>query len=124
MIPIYILHGLKSISHPSRTSVYTFIMEVIPPPSMGRGHGRNNGPHCLYRNLLQCNLSIPNLVYSEILFNPNKLFCPKVFYHLRHIKLPWVFRILYIPNSEHKIKSLEFIIAQFDTLYSDQYMLI
>ena len=28
---------------------------------------------------VQCNLSIPNLVYSEILFNPNKLFGPKVF---------------------------------------------
>ena len=60
---------------------------------------------------LQCNLFIPNLVYSEILFNPNKLFGPKVFYHLLHTKLPCVFRILYIPNSEHKIQSLEFIIA-------------
>ena len=73
---------------------------------------------------LQCNLSIPNLVYSEILFNPNKLFGPKVFYHLLHTKLPCVFRILYTPNSEHKIQSLEYIIAEFDTLYSDQYMLI
>ena len=31
---------------------------------------------------VQCNLSIPNLAYSEILLNPNKLFGPKVFYHL------------------------------------------
>ena len=60
---------------------------------------------------LQCNLSIPNLVYSEILFNPTKLFGPKIFYHLLHTKLPCVFRILYIPNSEHKIQSLEYIIA-------------
>ena len=59
---------------------------------------------------VQCNLSIPNLAYSEILLNPNKLFGPKVFYHLLHIKLPCVFRILYIPNSEHKIQSLEYII--------------
>ena len=61
--------------------------------------------------VIQCNLSIPNLVYSEILFNPNKLFGPKVFYHLLHTKVPCVFRILYIPNSEHKIQSLEYIIA-------------
>ena len=60
---------------------------------------------------IQCNLSIPNLAYSEILFNPNKLFGPKVFYYLLHIKLPSVFRILYIPNSEHKIQSLEYIVA-------------
>ena len=60
---------------------------------------------------VQCNLSIPNLAYSEILFNLNKLFGPKVFYHLLHIKLPCVFQILYIPNSEHKIQSLEYIIA-------------
>ena len=58
---------------------------------------------------IQCNLSILNLFYSEILVNPNKLFGPKVFYHL--LKLPCVFRTLYIPNSEHKIQSLEFIIA-------------
>ena len=32
MIPIHILGGLKSIPHSSRTSVYTFIMEVTPPP--------------------------------------------------------------------------------------------
>ena len=32
MIPIHILGGLKSIPHSSRTSVYTFIMEVNPPP--------------------------------------------------------------------------------------------
>ena len=32
MIPIHILGGLKSIPHFSRTSVYTFIMEVNPPP--------------------------------------------------------------------------------------------
>ena len=32
MIPIDILGGLKSIPHSSRTSVYTFIMEVTPPP--------------------------------------------------------------------------------------------
>ena len=31
MIPIHILGGLKSIPHSSRTSVYTFIMEVTPP---------------------------------------------------------------------------------------------
>ena len=31
MIPIHILWGLKSIPHSSRTSVYTFIMEVTPP---------------------------------------------------------------------------------------------
>ena len=31
MIPIHILGGLKSIPQPSRTSVYTFIMEVNPP---------------------------------------------------------------------------------------------
>ena len=30
MIPIHILGGLKSIPHSSRTSVYTFIMEVTP----------------------------------------------------------------------------------------------
>ena len=60
---------------------------------------------------IQCNLSIPNLVYSEILFNPNKLFGPNIFYYLLHIKSPYVFWILYIPNSEHKIKSLEYIIA-------------
>ena len=36
---------------------------------------------------VQCNLSIPNLAYSEIFFNPNKLFGLKVFYHLLHIKL-------------------------------------
>ena len=35
MIPIDILHGLKSITHPSRTSVYTFIMEVTPPLPWG-----------------------------------------------------------------------------------------
>ena len=61
--------------------------------------------------LIQCNLSTPNLAYSEILFNPNKLFGPKVFYHLLHKKLPWVLWILYIPNSEHKIQSIEYIIA-------------
>ena len=55
---------------------------------------------------VQCNLSIPNLVYSEILFNPNILFGPKVFYHLLHTKLPCVFRILYIPNSELKSSPL------------------
>ena len=60
---------------------------------------------------VQYNLSIPNLVYSEILFNPNKLFGPKVFYHFIHIKFPSVFPILYIPNSEHKIKSHEYWIA-------------
>ena len=32
MIPIHILRCLKSIPHSSRTSVYTFIMEVTPPP--------------------------------------------------------------------------------------------
>ena len=32
MIPIHILGGLKSIPHSSRTSVYTFIMEVTHPP--------------------------------------------------------------------------------------------
>ena len=32
MITIHILGGLKSIPHSSRTSVYTFIMEVNPPP--------------------------------------------------------------------------------------------
>ena len=31
MIPIHILGCLKSIPHSSRTSVYTFIMEVTPP---------------------------------------------------------------------------------------------
>ena len=31
MIPMHILGGLKSIPHSSRTSVYTFIMEVTPP---------------------------------------------------------------------------------------------
>ena len=31
MIPIHILGGLKNIPHSSRTSVYTFIMEVTPP---------------------------------------------------------------------------------------------
>ena len=51
------------------------------------------------------------LQYSKIHFNPDKLFGPKVFYHLLHIKLPCVFWILYIPNSEHKIQSLEYIIA-------------
>ena len=61
--------------------------------------------------IIQCNLSIPNPVYSEILFNPKKLFGPKVFYHLLHTKLPCVFWILYIPNSEHKIQSLEYTIA-------------
>ena len=61
--------------------------------------------------LVQCNLCNPNLVSSEILFSPNKLFGPKVFYHLLHIKLPCVFRIVYIPNSEHKIKFIEYIIA-------------
>ena len=78
----------------------------------------NNNMPCIIRfwatgglNVVQCNLSIPNLVYSEILFNPNKLFGPKVFHHLLHTKLPCVFRILYIPNSEHKIQSLEYIIA-------------
>ena len=40
---------------------------------------------------IQCNLSIPNLAYTEILFNPNKVFGPKVFYHLLHMKLPCVF---------------------------------
>ena len=55
MIPIYILHGLKSISHPNHTSVYTY----PSPPTMGRGHRRNNGPHCLYRNL----------IYSTFIFN-------------------------------------------------------
>ena len=80
------------------------------------------GKHLIYERLMlplkqytvccvQCNLYIPNLVYSEILFNPNKLFGPKVFYHLLHTKLPCVFQILYIPNSEHKIQSLEYIIA-------------
>ena len=48
----------------------------------------------------------------------------RYFYHLLHTKLPYVFRILYILNSEHKIQSLEYIIAEFDTLYSDQYILI
>ena len=67
-------------------------------------------------NYIQCNLSIPNLAYSEILFNLNKLFGPKVFYHLLHAKLHCVFRILYIPNSEHKIKSLKYKIAYFDSL--------
>ena len=33
MIPIHILGGLKSIPHSSRTSVYTFIMEVTPRAS-------------------------------------------------------------------------------------------
>ena len=51
---------------------------------------------------VQCNLSIPNLAYSEILLNLNKLFGPKVFYHLLHIKLPCVFRILCIPNPNIK----------------------
>ena len=32
MIPIHVLGGLKSIPHSSRTSVYTFIMEVYPTP--------------------------------------------------------------------------------------------
>ena len=32
MIPIHILGGLKSIPQSSRISVYTFIMEVTPPP--------------------------------------------------------------------------------------------
>ena len=32
MVSIHILGGLKSIPHSSRTSVYTFIMEVTPPP--------------------------------------------------------------------------------------------
>ena len=32
MKPIHILGDLKSIPHSSRTSVYTFIMEVTPPP--------------------------------------------------------------------------------------------
>ena len=86
-------------------------------------------PHiCMSKKTIciHCNLSIPNLVYmySEILFNHNKLLGQKVVYHLLHIKLPWVFRILYIPNSEHRIKSLVYIIALFDTLYSDQYMMI
>ena len=40
---------------------------------------------------IQCNLSIPNLAYSEILLNPNKLFGPKVFSHFLHMKLPCVF---------------------------------
>ena len=37
MIPIHILGGLKSIPHSSRTSVYTFIMEVTPPPPVDLG---------------------------------------------------------------------------------------
>ena len=32
MIPIHTLDGLKSIPHSSRTSIGTFIIEVIPPP--------------------------------------------------------------------------------------------
>ena len=61
----------------------------------------------------QYNLSIPNLVYnnSEILFNPNKWFGPNAIYYIFQIKLPCVFRFLYILNSEHKIESLEYIIA-------------
>ena len=33
-----------------------------PPPSMGRSHGRNNGPKCLYRNLLYSTF-ISNFVF-------------------------------------------------------------
>ena len=52
--------------------------------------------------IVQYNLSIPNLVYSEILFNTNKWFGPNAIYYILHIKLPCVFRILCILNSEHK----------------------
>ena len=41
MIPIHILGGLKSIPHSSRTSVYTFIMNVTPRP---RGRGAPTPP--------------------------------------------------------------------------------
>ena len=35
---------------------------------------------------VQCNLYVPN-IYSKILFNPNKLFGPKVFYHFVTYKI-------------------------------------
>ena len=36
--------------------------------------------------LLQYNLSIPNLVYSEIRFNPNKWFGPNAIYYILQMK--------------------------------------
>ena len=60
---------------------------------------------------IQYNLSILNLVYSEIRFNSNKWFGPNAIYYIFHMKLPCIFRILCIPNSEHKIESLDYIIA-------------
>ena len=51
------------------------------------------------------------LQYSKIRFNMNKWFGPNAIYSIFHIELPCVFRILCIPNSEHKIESLEYIIA-------------
>ena len=45
---------------------------------------------------IQYNLSIPNLVYSKIRFNPNKLFGPNAIYYIFHIKLSCVF-----PNPVH-----------------------
>ena len=46
---------------------------------------------CDYQENIQYNLSIPNLVYSEIHFNPNKWFGPNAIYYIFHIKLPCVF---------------------------------
>ena len=69
--------------------------------TFGQGHNTSLG-HGQLLCEIQCNLSIPNLIYSEILFNPNKLFAPNVFKYLLHIKIPCVFGILYIPKSEQK----------------------
>ena len=43
MIPIHILGGLENIPHSSRTSVYTFIMEVTPV-SLCKGEALRRGP--------------------------------------------------------------------------------
>ena len=60
--------------------------------------------HTFWKYLyIQYNLSIPNLVYSEICFNLNKCFGLNAIYYIFHMKLHCVFRILCISNSEHKI---------------------
>ena len=90
----------------TKTKVHLILARLLLPLSSVREHDQK-----ACTNLIQYNLSIPNLVYSEIRFNPNKWFDPNEIYYIFHIKLPCVFRILCIPNFEHKIESLEYIIV-------------